>query len=447
MPISINNQVDYLFKKIGYGVATTANASVKSPSNESIASPLTINGAQIWQQATDIPASQPSISTGVVQVYNDANRNTVETVMDMTSPAYQTWKTGIVNWIDTSFNSTYQVKVYWDVIGSTSPQTTGTQLFADGTGNDDEWYFDYDAGILTFPDNIPALLQNSTGYTIYIVGSVYIGQLGLNYFAGPTSFADVSTIASAGSINITPAPTAVVNINSDTALLIPTGNTISRPLGVNGYIRYNTDLGIVEVFSNGQWAGVNGSNNNIIYDQYFTADGVSNVYPLTSNVTASGILVSINGVVQQPNVAYTVSGNIITFTQTPVSTDTVDIRYLENGTVPVLNTPTVSFQTVVVTTPYTQITTIPTVLDMFSVNEYRSAKYTISGDDGVNAHMAEVQISQINGNIAFNAYSLLNTTSDSITYSANISSGTVYFSAQGLSSTTTVRIQRTYFTV
>ncbi len=437
MPISINNQVDYLFKKIGYGVATTANASVKSPSNESIASPLTINGAQIWQQATDIPASQPSISTGVVQVYNDANRNTVETVMDMTSPAYQTWKTGIVNWIDTSFNSTYQVKVYWDVIGSTSPQTTGTQLFADGTGNDDEWYFDYDAGVLTFPDKIPALLQNSLGYTIYIVGSSYIGQLGLNYFAGPTSFANVSTVASSANIDIVPGVDSFVNILGNTALLIPVGNTTNRPNGVAGYIRFNSDVGGVEVYTGSQWIDVGSSFG--VTSQEFYGSGTENAFALNYTTTTSAVLVSINGVVQQPDAAYTVSGNVITFKDTPLTSDQIDIRYLATAVTPV-------FETTIVTTPYVTVTSTDTILDFFANYQYRSAKYTVSADIGSDAYLADVYLTQNAGNIAVNAFNVVNTNSNNtVTYSANISSGTVYFSAQSNNSAN-VRIQRTYFT-
>ena len=86
MPISQTNQVDYLFKKIGYNISKSANATVKSPSNETIASPLTLRGDYVWIQSASIPGTPPSSSSGVVNVYSDANTNTVKTTADATSP-------------------------------------------------------------------------------------------------------------------------------------------------------------------------------------------------------------------------------------------------------------------------------------------------------------------------------------------------------------------------
>jgi hypothetical protein len=200
MPINQTNQVDYLFKKIGYSVAKTDTTTAKSPSNETIASPLNLRGDVIWQQSGLIPATQPSSSTGVVTVYSDANSNTVKTTADSTSTTYRTWKTGITGWINPSFGATYSVKVYWDSTSAISPQTSGTQLFPDGTGNDDEWFFDYDAGVLTFPDNIPTTVAAGGTKTIYIVGAVYngiigIGNINANTIVGTLATANVGLYA------------------------------------------------------------------------------------------------------------------------------------------------------------------------------------------------------------------------------------------------------------
>jgi hypothetical protein len=41
-----------------------------------------------------------------------------------------------------------------------------------------------------------------------------------------------------------------------------------------------------------------------------------------------GVIVSINGTLQHPSTAYTVTGNQITFTETPEATDVIDVRFL-----------------------------------------------------------------------------------------------------------------------
>lgn len=515
MAISLNNQVDYLFKKIGYGISKTDTYTAKAPSNETVASPLTLRGDTIWQQSGSIPATQPTSSSGVVTVYSDSTTNTVKTTADGTSTAYRTWKTGITNWIDPSFGATYQVKVYWDSTSASAPQTTGTQLFPDGTGNSDFWFFDYDSGILTFPDTIPTSVNGVTGKTIYIVGSTYTGLIGIgtinantvvgtlatanvglysnvtstsaNYtynllfgnvtsgntqvfnnssinvnalsgnlsvgnitatqhngnllgavltpsqtlittvgnltnltvggnittvgnintlgnvtttsgvfwpngqaYGSGTTYANanvtalltgltslVSTtgnlsagniittqanlttviatgnvyasslvgvqygnvntsyvIGGAGSINIIPGTSSVLNISSTTAMLVPSGTTAQRPTGVAGYVRYNQTTNIVEYYNGSAWIPVTTT----VSDQSFSGDGASTTFNLSNTTNAAGILVSINGVVQNPN-TYTVNGpgTQITFAETPLVTDVVDIRYLSvavtnNGT-------------------------------------------------------------------------------------------------------------------
>jgi hypothetical protein len=437
MPISQANQVDYLFKKIGYAVTTTANASVKSPSNESIPSPLTLRGDTIWVQSASIPTTQPGSSAGVVTVYSDANSNTVKTTNDATSPAYQTWKTGITNWVDPSFGSTYQVKVYWDSSSSVTPQSTGTQLFPDGTGNDDEWFFDYDSGVLTFPDNIPTAVNGVSGKSIFIVGSVYSGALGLanvatvitgtvgnanvafydnvsstisnstfypalynatsgnllSYTAGTLTvnpntgnvtasnviatifgnvnsaqgtFANITTTSGlfwANGVNALAAtygntqvnaylptysgnlyPGNVVstfygNVHADYivgntgnvvtllgtgAVQLPVGTTAQRPVGHNGLLRFNSDTPAIEYYEGSSWVPVT----NTVTDQQISPDGVSNTFTLNQQATAVGVIVSINGTLQNPSTAYSVTGNQITFTEVPLTSDIIDVRFL-----------------------------------------------------------------------------------------------------------------------
>ena len=66
-----SQKIDYLWKKVGYGVTKTAEPASKEAFNESIASPLLYRGDLIWTQSGDIPATPPASTTSLVQVYKD----------------------------------------------------------------------------------------------------------------------------------------------------------------------------------------------------------------------------------------------------------------------------------------------------------------------------------------------------------------------------------------
>src|SRR6056300_1278219 len=98
MAISDAQKLDYLFKKIGYGVTKTdTNANKKAP-NESIASPLLLRGDKTWNQASSIPGVMPVSSSGVVTVYT-TSAPTECAVDNTTVEANRTWKTNLTDWI------------------------------------------------------------------------------------------------------------------------------------------------------------------------------------------------------------------------------------------------------------------------------------------------------------------------------------------------------------
>lgn len=179
MAISDSQKLDYLWKKLGYGVSKTDTNDKKKASNEAIASPLLIRGDRIWTDSEFIPSVKPISDTLYVTVYDDANATSVECEEDTTATARRTWKTNLENWIPPEFGSTYQVKVYVADPNISTPQTSGTQLFATGSGNDDEWFFDYQSGLLHFIGVVlPA--EVVSGKSIYIIGARYTGTLGPN---------------------------------------------------------------------------------------------------------------------------------------------------------------------------------------------------------------------------------------------------------------------------
>ena len=179
MAISDSQKVDLLWKKVGFGkVKTDYNDNKKAP-NEAISSDFIIKANQIWTNASTIPSTMPSSSASPVTVYTDSTSNTVETTEDGTSSDNRTWKTGTTNWIPPSFGATYQVKVYATTTGSGSPQG-GSQLFETGSGNDDQWYFDYSSGVLHFiGTNLPSAIGTGTSNVIYVSGARYTGTTGV----------------------------------------------------------------------------------------------------------------------------------------------------------------------------------------------------------------------------------------------------------------------------
>lgn len=601
MAISDTQKVDYLFKKIGFGISKTDTATVKSPSNETIASPLILRGDIIWQQGASIPGVQPTSTTGIVTVYSDTNSNTVECTADSTATLYRTWKTNLIDWISPEYGATYQVKVYLDTPGAGMPQTTGTRIFPDGTGNNDEWYFDYASGVLNFiGTNLPT--QTWSGKSIYVVGARYTGQKGLVNFPGGMTIGNInlngneisivntdgnleltangtgyitltnsiasniqvtndsnfySNLSIGGNLQVTgntvlggnltvngdivgfsantitmfdsllyiasenttsdlvdiglvghyndgvasahtgiirdavtkeyyffkgytAEPTSndidindasfslanlnVSNLNIETstlssdafvtnsnislitpgtvnlittsAVLVPVGNVTQRPSGVEGYLRYNNETNILEYYNGTEWIPLNNS----ISQQLILCNGTDDTYLLDQPATANGIIVSINGTVQVPNVAYTINGsNQIVFAEIPQATDVVDVRYISAGFVD----PNQNFD--VIDAPTKLVTDSPTVIDTFSANLYRSARYTISSDCGSDYEIAEILLVHNGATANVNTISTSRTGSNTITYSATVSSYQVQFSAVGSASSNQLRIQKTYF--
>jgi len=236
-------KLDYLWKKIGYGVAKTADSASKEAFNESIASPLLYRGDLIWTQSGSVPATPPASTTSLVQVYKDGGgagySPTVECVEDLTAPDNQTWLTQLANWVPTQFGDNYLVQVYVAASGVSNPQTVGTKLFAAGSGNDDTWFFDYQAGLLNFNGaNIPSQIATGVvGKSIYIVGYRYVGNYGVDptYISNGTS--NVQVVSSGGNVTVGVAGT------SNVAVFSTGGELVNGNISATGNITGNYFVG------------------------------------------------------------------------------------------------------------------------------------------------------------------------------------------------------------
>jgi hypothetical protein len=319
MAITDAKKVDYLWKKIGYGATKTDTNANKLAPNEAIASPLLLRGDKTWNQASSIPAVLPGSSSGVVTVYPTSNPN--ETTADATATANRTWKTGLTDWIPPEFGSTYQVKVYIHTSGDAAGATGGDQVFATGSGNNDEWFFDYQSGVLHF---IGANLPNGvsfTGKSVYISGGRYTGTLGLqNNVADTGDFTfsgnTISTSSSNADFELSAAGTGQYVFTSDTGVVLPTGNTAARPSPQEGVIRFNTETSEYEVSKDGStWTNLRTDADAAdVSKDIFSGDGSTQTFTMSITPTDENtIVVYVDGVMQEPDQNYTITGTTIDF--------------------------------------------------------------------------------------------------------------------------------------
>ena len=121
---------------------------------------------------------------------------------------------------------------------------------------------------------------------------------------------------------------AIVAFNSNKSILMPVGTTGERPgSGVTGMVRFNTSVNNLEFYDANSWQTA-GSQFTVIVANTQVGNGVEVAFTLPGNSTTAGTIVAINGVVQIPTTAYSVSGNVCTFTEAPESTDYIDFRVL-----------------------------------------------------------------------------------------------------------------------
>ena len=219
-------------------------------------------------------------------------------------------------------------------------------------------------------------------------------------------------------------------------IVLPTGTTGNRPAGSTaGQLRFNTDLSTIEFYTGSGWMPVTNS----ITDQQITPDGVSLSFTLNQASTSAGALVSINGTVQTPGVAYSVSGTTITFAETPQVSDIIDVRFIASAVT--------ALDTTVVDTSNVTVGTSNVTLDYFDISTFRSAKYTISSSNSTDYTMAEVMLIQNGTTSLINTFGVINTGSNTLNFYANVYSGNAYLIASGTTASNQLRIQRTYFRI
>jgi hypothetical protein len=252
-----------------------------------------------------------------------------------------------------------------------------------------------------------------------------------------------STItALSGELQLVPSAGERLYMGGNVAVTLPIGSNAQRPiLADTGDLRYNTDLNSIEFYNGTTWV----STIPVIQSEVIYPDGTSSTYTLSYQASTLGVLVNINGTIQQPTSGYSIAGNQITFPEPPLATDIIEIRYLTQSQ-------TFSAGPVLVNTPYANVTPVSTsvVVDSFYSVVYRMAKYSFvaksastsryhSGDINL-LHNGVTPTLQMSGNITINGGNL-------VTFTSSIDPfGIVNLFANTAVSDTKVKLLRTYFT-
>lgn len=338
MAITDTQKVDYLFKKVGYGVTKTDTNANKLAPNESIPSPFLLRGDKVWAEAGDIPGVIPTTDTDQVKLYN-----AVECVEDITATGNRTWKTGITDWIPPEFGSTYLVSVYIHTSGDAAgAEVIANKVFVTGTNNNDEWFFDYQSGVLNFiGTNLPNG-KNFSGKSVYITGAVYDGRFGVGD-ANVTN--TISTGLQQEITDRTNADTALqdqindIISNTDPAALDSLSEIVTAFQNADSAFATTTDLTNLQVStSNNLTNAISNLNTQLRNDlavpvgnfeapEFFYGDGNTTQFTLTHEpVAVEAIDVYVNSVIQHTDV-FSLSADVITFSTTPAMGDEIYVKY------------------------------------------------------------------------------------------------------------------------
>ena len=271
-------------------------------------------------------------------------------------------------------------------------------------------------------------------------------------------------------------------VNSTDSMLLPVGSSAQRPgstggTDTTGMMRYSTTQGAIEWYNGTTWATASTSFT-VITDQQFTGTGSQTAFTLTNATTTAGTIVSINGVIQIPTLAYSVfTGNSqLIFTEAPLTTDVIDVRTLTTtqtvnqlydtsgyNTVNTITGTGITFTTGTTqsTTQYTINTSgaiassvanvtiasaaTPTTVDSFFGNTYSTAKYILSSTYNGVKEAAEALVVSNGATSNIVVYGTINTAGNTLTtWSTTMSGNVVNLVGTTTNAGTVIRMTKQY---
>jgi hypothetical protein len=295
-----------------------------------------------------------------------------------------------------------------------------------------------------------------------------------------------SVIIGNSATNATAVNGAKLVINTNDSILLPVGTNAQRPtasgLGTDtqGMFRYSTTAGGVEWYTGSAWVAATTAFT-VIADQQFNGTGAQTAFTLSEAQTTNSCIVSINGVLQIPTLAYSVTSTTLTFTEAPANGEVIDVRKLTTTTTVTGLSDTSGYNTVNVTstgvtfatgtasstTQYsidtnggfvtngsnvTVASATTATIDNLYANTYSSAEYTITATlSGTNIREITKVLMVHNGSGASagtataTAYGAVNTAGNTLaTYTATTTGNIAQLQATTTNANTIFRIKRTY---
>lgn len=307
-------------------------------------------------------------------------------------------------------DSSSNIQITGDVIGYGTYNSINLQLAVTGVSE----------GTFGSSSEVAQFFVNNEG-RILSASNIAIDQIENLQFSNTTissgSDLTISTTTN-GNIYLDAGSTGIVQISGTDAVLLPAGNNSERPSNPQvGYFRYNTERGIIEYWDGTEWDAPGAA---LISSETIDPDGVSNVYTLGSNVTVDGIFVSINGTLQQPTYSYNiVNNNQIQFTEVPLTTDSVEIRFVSAAATTVSGLRYGNDTSVILDEQGVNVTgnlilsgfianeaanvllpnTATTTIDTYSISSYRTSKYVIQAVRASDVESYETLVTH-NGTVA-----------------------------------------------
>ncbi len=309
----------------------------------------------------------------------------------------------------------------------------------------DKSIFQFDSQVTVSDDNLTA------ANVVFIINGVEQGRVESSKWTIQDLIIRNNVLETdAGALEIKPFNNDRVIIDTPYTLRLPSGNIGQRPAPGSeqtGDFRFNSELSTIEWYDGSTWEN---PANSTVTSQTITPDGTSSNFTLSQISTTDSVLVNFNGVIQRPSTTYSVAGNIITFTTVPLTTDIIEVRFL-NGATALATNP------IVVDKPFSNVGVTTTTIDSWSVLQYIGAKYTYTArtSAGNNVEMGELKVIHDNFTAAnttltstFFTSSFVSKTGNScVTWSTQVSApGILSLRATGTHADMNVKWHAMYFT-
>ena len=240
--------------------------------------------------------------------------------------------------------------------------------------------------------------------------------------------------------------------------------------------RYSTTNNGLEYYDGSSWVALT-TQFTVITSETFNGDGTTVAFTLAGTSTTAATVVAINGVLQIPTTAYSVSGTTLTFTEAPAVGDLIDVRrltttatvtqiastngymqisvdnngiYIGTGTNALATTTywnTAGAQVEASANVTASTANVATGVDRFLTSVYRSAVYQVQVTSGTDYQVQTVTVVHNGTTATAVTHGVIQTNGNLGVFDANISSGNVFLNFIPSTSNDVLRIKKDYLLI